>query len=56
LVSTFVRGSGEDVEPLARPSDPHWLVMHPLFPTIALLLASAVVIYLACEYFVNGVE
>ena len=30
--------------------------MHPLFPTVALLLASAVVIYLACEYFVNGVE
>ena len=30
--------------------------MHPLLPTIALLLASAVVIYLACEYFVNGVE
>src|SRR5216684_5321075 len=30
--------------------------MHPLFPTFALLLASAVVIYLACEYFVNGVE
>jgi|HubBroStandDraft_6_1064221.scaffolds.fasta_scaffold04000_8 cation:H+ antiporter len=52
----FVRGSGEDIEPLARPSDPHWLFMHPLFPTVALLLASAVVIYLACEYFVNGVE
>jgi cation:H+ antiporter len=30
--------------------------MHPLFPTIALLLGSAGVIYLACEYFVNGVE
>jgi cation:H+ antiporter len=30
--------------------------MHPLFPTVTLLLASAVVIYLACEYFVNGVE
>ena len=30
--------------------------MHPLFPTVALLLGSAVVIYLACEYFVNGVE
>ena len=24
--------------------------------TLALLLGSAVVIYLACEYFVNGVE
>jgi cation:H+ antiporter len=30
--------------------------MHLLFPTVALLLGSAVVIYLACEYFVNGVE
>ncbi|HEV3493382.1 MAG TPA: hypothetical protein VG224_22440 [Reyranella sp.] len=30
--------------------------MHPLFPAIALLLGSAVVIYLTCEYFVNGVE
>jgi len=30
--------------------------MHPLLPTIALLLVSAIVIYLACEYFVNGVE
>jgi cation:H+ antiporter len=30
--------------------------MHPLFLTIALLLGSAAVIYLACEYFVNGVE
>lgn len=30
--------------------------MHPLIPTIVLLLGSAVVIYLACEYFVNGVE
>jgi cation:H+ antiporter len=30
--------------------------MHPLFLTIALLVGSAVVIYLACEYFVNGVE
>ena len=30
--------------------------MHPLFSTVAVLLASAVVIYLACEHFVNGVE
>src|SRR6185437_13603808 len=30
--------------------------MNPLIPTVALLLGSAVVIYLACEYFVNGVE
>jgi cation:H+ antiporter len=30
--------------------------MHPLFLTIGLLLGSAAVIYLACEYFVNGVE
>jgi cation:H+ antiporter len=30
--------------------------MSPLMITIALLLGSAVVIYLACEYFVNGVE
>src|SRR6266404_5877872 len=30
--------------------------MNPLFLTIGLLLGSAVVIYLACEYFVNGVE
>ena len=30
--------------------------MNPLFLTVALLLGSAVVIYLACEYFVNGVE
>ncbi len=30
--------------------------MNPLFLTIALLLGSAVVIYLACEFFVNGVE
>jgi cation:H+ antiporter len=30
--------------------------MTPFFVTIALLLGSAVVIYLACEYFVNGVE
>jgi cation:H+ antiporter len=52
----FVRGSGEDVEPLARPSDPPWIFMHPLLPTVALLLVSAGVIYLACEYFVNGVE
>ncbi len=30
--------------------------MISLAPTIAVLLGSAVVIYLACEYFVNGVE
>ena len=30
--------------------------MNPLAVTVALLLGSAVVIYLACEYFVNGVE
>ena len=30
--------------------------MSPLFLPAALLLGSAVVIYLACEYFVNGVE
>ena len=30
--------------------------MIALAPTIAVLLGSAVVIYLACEYFVNGVE
>lgn len=30
--------------------------MSPLFLAIALLLGSAVVIYLACEFFVNGVE
>ena len=30
--------------------------MPSLAVTIALLLGSAVVIYLACEYFVNGVE
>src|SRR5512140_1510733 len=30
--------------------------MPPLAVTIALLLGSAVVIYLACEFFVNGVE
>ena len=30
--------------------------MNSLAVTIALLLGSAVVIYLACEYFVNGVE
>jgi len=30
--------------------------MNPLVPTVALLLGSAVVIYLACEVFVNGVE
>jgi cation:H+ antiporter len=30
--------------------------MNLLFLTVALLLGSAVVIYLACEYFVNGVE
>jgi len=27
-----------------------------MIPTLALLLGSALVIYLACEYFVNGVE
>jgi cation:H+ antiporter len=30
--------------------------MNPLILTVALLLGSAVVIYLACEFFVNGVE
>ena len=30
--------------------------MNPLFVTVGLLLGSAVVIYLACEFFVNGVE
>jgi cation:H+ antiporter len=30
--------------------------MNPLLVTVPLLLGSAVVIYLACEYFVNGVE
>ncbi|MDB5397691.1 MAG: sodium:calcium antiporter [Rhodospirillales bacterium] len=30
--------------------------MNPVYLTIPLLLGSAVVIYLACEYFVNGVE
>src|SRR3978361_1099410 len=30
--------------------------MNPLFLTVGLLLGSAVVIYLACEVFVNGVE
>src|SRR5579859_274296 len=30
--------------------------MNPLFLTVALLLGSAAVIYLACEFFVNGVE
>jgi cation:H+ antiporter len=30
--------------------------MNPLILTVALLLGSAAVIYLACEYFVNGVE
>ncbi|MGZ3404460.1 MAG: sodium:calcium antiporter [Phenylobacterium sp.] len=30
--------------------------MNPLIVTVALLLGSAVVIYLACEFFVNGVE
>jgi cation:H+ antiporter len=30
--------------------------MISLWPTIALLLGSAIVIYLACEFFVNGVE
>ena len=30
--------------------------MNPLFLTLGLLLGSAVVIYLACEVFVNGVE
>lgn len=30
--------------------------MHTLLVTFALLLAAAAVIYLACEYFVNGVE
>jgi cation:H+ antiporter len=30
--------------------------MNPLVLTVGLLLGSAVVIYLACEYFVNGVE
>ena len=30
--------------------------MTPLLGTLALFLASAVLIYLACEYFVNGVE
>ena len=30
--------------------------MNPLIPTVALLLGSAVVIYFACEFFVNGVE
>jgi cation:H+ antiporter len=30
--------------------------MNPLSVTVALLLGSAVVIYLACEFFVNGVE
>src|ERR1700744_4394822 len=30
--------------------------MPPLVPILALLLGSAVVIYIACEFFVNGVE
>jgi cation:H+ antiporter len=30
--------------------------MSPLVPILALLLGSAVVIYIACEFFVNGVE
>ncbi len=30
--------------------------MSSLWITVALLLASAAVIYLSCEYFVNGVE
>jgi cation:H+ antiporter len=30
--------------------------MNPMILTVALLLGSAAVIYLACEYFVNGVE
>src|SRR6201986_4899133 len=30
--------------------------MSPLILTVALLLGSAAVIYLACEFFVNGVE
>jgi cation:H+ antiporter len=30
--------------------------MNPLIPALGLLLGSAVVIYIACEYFVNGVE
>ena len=34
---------------LVRPT-PHGSSMHPLFLTLALLLGSAVVIYLACEY------
>lgn len=30
--------------------------MHSLFLTFALLLGAAIVVYLACEYFVNGIE
>ena len=30
--------------------------MNPMILSLVLLLGSAVVIYLACEYFVNGVE
>ncbi len=38
-----------------RPT-PKGCLMNPMLLTTALLLGSAVVIYVACEYFVNGVE
>lgn len=38
-----------------RPA-PRRCVLPPLLLHTALLLASAVVIYLSCEYFVNGIE
>ena len=55
VVSAFVGGSARAQAPWAAP-DPKVPSMQALLITVALLLGSVVVIYVTCEYFVNGVE
>jgi cation:H+ antiporter len=50
------QGLGEGADPWFVASGPQEIVVHTLPVILALLLGSAALIYLACEYFVNGVE
>jgi cation:H+ antiporter len=56
LGSAFVPGLGEDAGPWSMSSGPESLIVQSLPGILGLLLGSAIVIYLACEFFVNGVE
>jgi len=54
--TALVHGSGESAGPWIAPPDPERSSVNTLPAILGLLLVSAVVIYLSCEYFVNGVE